>query len=366
MAGHIRLVAIILATGLIAGACSDGGDPNLSSTSTPNHEIGSSSDIDTSEWRSYASPLGFELQYPPDWTLDIVSDNQMRILDLTYKKALDDAIAAGQVDVGLPPIPGASQFSVIADISQGFDVDFLIGSCGNDALRVTFLARDAVYCPGTGTVTETLTSAGQSYWVEFPAGHTMLIGGSMIWEDAPDLRVVEAILGSFEFTEAEPPPPIDTSAWPTFSSPLGFELRYPPEWTLDIVSDSQMRILSPAYQQALDDALAAGHEDVGLPPLPGASQFSVIADISQGFDVDFLIGSCGNDALRVTFLARDAVYCPGTGTLTGTLNSAGKSYWVEFPPGHTMLVGGSLISEGDPDLTIIRAILSTFTFTSDT
>ncbi len=159
------------------------------------------------------------------------------------------------------------------------------------------------------------------------------------------------------------PSNIDTSNWPTFSSPLGFELQYPPDWTLDIVSDSQMRILDPAYKKALDEAIAAGHEDVGLPPLPGASQFSVIADISPGFDVDYLIGSCGNDALRTTFLGRAAIHCPGTGTLTDTLSSAGHSYWVEFPPGHTMLVGGSVISEDAPDLAVVEAILSTFRFT---
>ena len=200
MAAHVKLIGLILITALLAAACSGGGDPNLSSTSTPNHEIGSSSDIDTSEWRSYASPLGFELQYPPDWTLDIVSDSQIRILDPTYKKALDDAFAAGQEDVGLPPVPGASQFSVIADISAEFDVDDLKNSCGNDALRVKFAGQDAIHCPGTGTVTDTLRSAGHSYWVEFPPGHTMLVGGSVISEGGPDLAVIEKILSSFNFT----------------------------------------------------------------------------------------------------------------------------------------------------------------------
>ena len=200
MAGRLKIAAIILAAGLLAGACAEGGSPNLSPTNRPTQESGSSSGIDTSEWRSYVSPLGFELQYPPDWTLDIVSDSQMRIVDPTYKKALDNAMAAGQEDVGLPPLPGASQFSVIADISPGFDVDLLIGSCGNDALQTTLVGRAAIHCPGTGTVTDTLSSAGHSYWVEFPPGHTMLVGGSVISEDAPDLAIVEAILSTFRFT----------------------------------------------------------------------------------------------------------------------------------------------------------------------
>ena len=200
MSGHISFASVILTAGILAGACSDGGSPNLSPTNRPTQESGSSSAIDTSEWRSYVSPLGFELLYPPDWTLDIGSDSQMRILDPTYKKALDDAMAAGQGDVGLPPIPGASQFSVIPDIVLGFDVDQLIGSCGNDARQATFLGRAAIYCPGTGTLTDTLSSAGHSYWVEFPPGHTMLVGGSVISEDAPDLAVVEAILSTFRFT----------------------------------------------------------------------------------------------------------------------------------------------------------------------
>ena len=185
----------IIAAALLATACSDsGGSPQPDSTTTP------SPAVDTSAWRSYASPLGFELQYPPDWTLDIVSDDQMRVLDPAYREALDAAIAAGQGDVGLPPIPGASQFSVIADISPGFDVDQLIGSCGNDAVRTTLLGRAAIRCPGTGTLTDTLSSVGTSYWVEFPPGHTMLIGGSVISEGTPALAIIDAILESFAFT----------------------------------------------------------------------------------------------------------------------------------------------------------------------
>ena len=201
MAANLKFAAIILTAGLLAAACS-GGNATTPITTPPSstQESGSSSGIDTSDWQTYESPLGFELQYPPDWTLDIVSDSQMRILDLTYKTALDDAIAAGQVDAGLPPIPGAAQFSVIADISPGFDAVQLIGSCGSDAVRATFLGRAAVHCRGTGTLTDTLTSAGHSYWVEFPPGHTMLVGGSVISEDVPDLAVVEAILNSFRFT----------------------------------------------------------------------------------------------------------------------------------------------------------------------
>ncbi|MCH8008594.1 MAG: hypothetical protein IIC91_06980, partial [Chloroflexi bacterium] len=114
-------VTIILAAGLVAAACSDSGrEPEPAATTTPPPPAATqppatptlppplepTSGIDTSHWQTYESPLGFELQYPPDWTLDIVSDSQMRILDLTYKKTLDDAIAAGQVNAGLPPIPG--------------------------------------------------------------------------------------------------------------------------------------------------------------------------------------------------------------------------------------------------------------------
>ena len=215
MAANLKFAAIILTAGLVAAACSDsGGEPEPAATTTPPPPTATqpppaltlppplepTSGIDTSDWQTYESPLGFELQYPPDWTLDIVSDSQMRILDLTYKTALDDAIAAGQVNAGLPPIPGAAQFSVIADISPGFDAGQLIGSCGGDAVRATFLGRAAVHCRGTGTLTDTLTSAGHSYWVEFPPGHTMLVGGSVISEDVPDLAVVEAILNSFRFT----------------------------------------------------------------------------------------------------------------------------------------------------------------------
>ncbi len=197
---YLKFATIMLALALFAAACSNGSNADSSSTSRPTQESGTSPDIDTSSWETYASPLGYELQFPPEWTLDIVSDSQMRILSPAYKEALDDAIAAGHEDVGLPPLLGASQFSVIADISSGVDVDNLIGSCGSDANRATFAGRDAIYCPGTGTATDMLRSAGHSYWVEFPPGQTMLVGGSVISEGAPDLAIVEAILDSFIFT----------------------------------------------------------------------------------------------------------------------------------------------------------------------
>ena len=196
MAAHLKFATLILALGLLVGACSgDGGrEPDLSS------------DVDTSDWLHHRSPLGFELWYPPDWTLDVVSDGQLRILNTAYREALDAAldaaVADGLSDVELPPTPGASQFSVIADIAPGFDVDSLVDSCGGEALQTTFLDRDAVYCPGQEFATDRLTSAGHSYWVEFPPGHTMLVGGSATSEGAPDLVIIEAMLQFFAFTSA--------------------------------------------------------------------------------------------------------------------------------------------------------------------
>ncbi|MCH8008593.1 MAG: hypothetical protein IIC91_06975 [Chloroflexi bacterium] len=217
MAAYLKFVAIsIIAAALLAAACADGGDevaPLPSSTlppptTTPRQAAstptpipdGMVSPASTPGWLTYTSPFGYSLDFPEDWTLETISGNQTKIMNPAYKEAIDDAIAAGHEGTGLPPTAGISQFSVIPDISPGFDVDHLIGSCEHGAQRGTFLDRAAVRCWGTTPVGETLTSAGRSYWVEFPPGHTMLVGGSMISEGAPDLAVIDAILNSFRFT----------------------------------------------------------------------------------------------------------------------------------------------------------------------
>ncbi len=161
-----------------------------------------------------------------------------------------------------------------------------------------------------------------------------------------------------------PPPDIDTSAWETYESPFGFDLQYPPGWTVEVVSGNQTRIMDPVYKQSVDDAIAAGHEGTELPAISGMSQFNVIPDIAPGFNIARLMGSCEGDVTQASFRGLNAVYCPGSSTSTDTLTSAGHGYWVEFPPEHTMLIGGSVVSEGTPDLAIIEAILQSFAFTA--
>lgn len=161
------------------------------------------------------------------------------------------------------------------------------------------------------------------------------------------------------------PPAIDTSTWLTYASPLGFEIKYPPTWTLDVPTDRHTRIVNPVYKAALDDAIRQGYVGTGLPPVAGMEQFNIIMDTAPGFDIGNLTGSCEHAVRLTTFRSLRAVSCEGTSVISGGLLSTGRGLWVKYPPGHTTLVGGSVVTTAEAELTTVEAIFNTVSFVAE-
>ncbi len=167
---------------------------------------------------------------------------------------------------------------------------------------------------------------------------------------------------------------LDTSTWERHESLDGFELKRPPAWTLQLnASGRHTRLLNPTYQAILDEANADGQEDTEFPPEAGMAWFSVIPDITPGFDPERLASSCDRAVEATTLLGRAAVLCQGSSLIDPTLETLGWTYWVEFPAGHTMLVAGAVVrrtgggfdATARADEATIEAIFGTFSFSSE-
>jgi hypothetical protein len=178
--------------------------------------------VDTSDWKTYDSPLGFTLKYPPDWTVEMLNDKHVRFVNPRTVQAQEDAISQGWLYVGRHPLAGEAGFGVQFGAAPGFNVDILHQSCEQPpypeepghtrrAENTTFLGLKAVRCSGTSSVrgyanrgdtsTVVLESIGETYWVEYPQASTMTLGGGVVLPSNDDVGVISAILSSFELTE---------------------------------------------------------------------------------------------------------------------------------------------------------------------
>jgi hypothetical protein len=179
-------------------------------------------------------------------------------------------------------------------------------------------------------------------------------------------------------------PAVDTSDWKTYYSPLGFSLRYPPDWTVEMLNDRHVRFVNPVTVQVQEDAVAQGRLYMGRHPVAGEAGFGVQLGSSPGFDVDGLRRSCEREpypeepghtmrADETTFLGLRAVHCSGTTYVRGynqlgesetvILESIGEAYWVEYPEGSTMTIGGGVVMPADVDPAVLRAMVLSFHLT---
>ena len=172
-----------------------------------------------------------------------------------------------------------------------------------------------------------------------------------------------------------PPPPIDTSAWPTFSSPLGFDIKYPPGWTVDNFGSTdfafqRVRIrneLSQKEQEARSDE--APH---GFVPLSGEAWIDVWPDPLPHFDENDLAAICGTDESRAdndarpekeTVDGRPAIRCiQSAEALGGEEQIDSNMLWVEHPPGRSVHIGWTITGEDQDIIAAANAALATITF----
>jgi hypothetical protein len=161
--------------------------------------------IDTANWQTYISPLGFTIKYPPGWRLE-PDHGYQRLLNPIAARQIDSARAQGLLD--MVRVSGMAEVTIIVENSQ-FDTDLLIRACEETsglesaeeppdrAQVVTFAGRPAVRCVQAGLEPSGLESIGLSFSVEFPPGRATLIGGAVTSPAPGDLAIITAILSSF-------------------------------------------------------------------------------------------------------------------------------------------------------------------------
>ena len=172
-----------------------------------------------------------------------------------------------------------------------------------------------------------------------------------------------------------PPPPIDTSAWPTFSSPLGFDIKYPPGWTVDDFGSTdfafqRVRIrneLSQKEQEARSDE--APH---GFVSLSGEAWIDIFPNPLPHFNETDLAAICGTDESRAdndarpvkeTVDGRPAIRCIQSGEALGGVEQVdSNALWVEHPPGRSVHIGWTITGEDQDIIAAANAALATITF----
>ena len=228
LAGLLKLVAVGaaaggLATGVYFLAQADGDDDPLSqttqtavqvSTSTPSaHPAGPTPPaIDTSDWLTYESPLGFTIKYPPTWVVQEFPGDPSGLVKILNERRQE---TIGQ----LPPSgEGAQSGDAWVEISLGglprFDVEGLFRICGVDdasirqsglsvqATRTTFAGLPAVHCvqEGPNTFDPQQQITVQVYWVGLPSDAVVGIRAYAVDQDATVAQTIQTVLSSASFT----------------------------------------------------------------------------------------------------------------------------------------------------------------------
>ena len=171
--------------------------------------------IDTSDWLTYESPLGFTIKYPPGWlpeSTDSEAFAQGRVKIFNEKAQVERAKrrAVGELSGG-----GSGEAWIeIAPLSYPprLDVAELFLLCGVEdesmarsgysvrASEVTFSGLPAVSCVQEGLTTNGLLRINVDLiWVGLPSGNVGRIGGSVIEGTDETFELLQAILATVSF-----------------------------------------------------------------------------------------------------------------------------------------------------------------------
>lgn len=184
------------------------------------------------------------------------------------------------------------------------------------------------------------------------------------------------------------PATLDTSEWPTYSSPLGFTIKYPPGWE---VREQEPPQLSPADQQMVDG---------GLIPLPATGAAKIVnekwqdvaalvdgpteildsglawMEIGPGllpeFDSAALLEACGanepqepghsNTVTTATFAGLPAVQCIGDHTRPGAGRIVGNGYDIGLPSGRVIGITAYAVDGVPETFQLLEAMLASVSF----
>ncbi len=147
-----------------------------------------------------------------------------------------------------------------------------------------------------------------------------------------------------------PLPPIDTLDWPTYESEsLGFSMRYPPTWSVEVED-----YIPPSVQFRNEGSQAfwTRRSEDGVADLSIEDRASIFVGgyLFMRFGIEAFIGNCSRTVIETTFAGQPATAC-------------GDSYWVELPWGAPIVVSGSATDDAEQRTRqLLDAALATITF----
>ncbi|MEX1254957.1 MAG: hypothetical protein WEE64_11525 [Dehalococcoidia bacterium] len=168
--------------------------------------------VDTSDWKTYESPLGFTLKYPPGWA---IKDYQSEGLAPGTVKILNEAATRGfAARLGAGELEGAESGEAWLDISPDafptFDAAGIIHACApervlEDPREVSLGGQPAVHCvqEGASPFAPETTLRTDTYWVRLPSGRVAGISAYTVDGDAATIQIVGAAAATF-WVQAKP------------------------------------------------------------------------------------------------------------------------------------------------------------------
>jgi hypothetical protein len=177
---------------LVPSATSVAGTPSAAATSTaspPGDSAPTASETDTSNWRTYESPLGVSIRYPAAWMVVAFdsSVHYVRIMNPRAQEEYERRTAEGIVEE--EPGPGEAWIELGAG-PPVYDAAGLIATCGGSAAETAFAGQPAVRC------------GSRIFWVRGPSGSVVQIAAPSVDQDATTVQLINSILATVQFVSA--------------------------------------------------------------------------------------------------------------------------------------------------------------------
>ncbi len=175
---------------------------------------------------------------------------------------------------------------------------------------------------------------------------------------------------------------IDTSAWPTYASPLGVTVSYPPDWTFVGTFDEAGQPSTTGTHAVIDNGVTdetgelagtPGVMRVSIGPYPGtfdAELFWNICEEPSEVGPRDLYDGPPDQAIILTVPGQQfelsvlAVLCEYHNLTPARLDSFGFILYIDLPDGRVVEVSSSTVVPTGDDIAVARAIVDSVTLTT--
>ena len=181
------------------------------------------------------------------------------------------------------------------------------------------------------------------------------------------------------FPPAPTPPAVDTSDWKTYTSPLGFSIKYPPDWVVteeDSLSTGTARITRPLAEGVGAGDVAIEGGTVRLPPgvsvawveiapMPFPAEFdaATLIELCTPRTLPALTSDRTQEITRVTVAGQPAVRCHGEGPdRNGDNLIIGTAYQIGLPDGGVFIVTAYVAGNDAAALALNHVLLASISF----